>query len=39
MLHHLTWYGKLAEAYIKEDNKIHPNTRNNKAKILNQTTN
>ncbi len=29
---------KLGEAYIKEDNKIHPNTRNNKAKILNQTT-
>ncbi len=29
---------KLGEAYIKESNKIHPNTRNNKAKILNQTT-
>ena len=29
---------KLGEAYIKKDNKIHPNTRNNKAKILNQTT-
>ena len=29
---------KLGEAYIKEGNKIHLNTRNNKAKILNQTT-
>ncbi len=35
----LIWYGKLAEAHIKEGNKIHPNTRNNKAKILNQTAN
>jgi hypothetical protein len=37
-MHHLIWYGKLAKAHIKEANKIHPNTRNNKAKILNQTT-
>ena len=29
---------KLGEAYIKEGKKIHPNIRNNKAKILNQTT-
>ena len=25
--------------HIKEGNKIHPNTRNNKTGILNQTTN
>jgi hypothetical protein len=37
-MHHLIWYGKLAEAHIKEDNKIHANTRNNKTEILNQTT-
>ena len=31
---------KLGEVYIKEGNKIHPNTRNNKTEILilNQTT-
>jgi hypothetical protein len=28
----------LAEAHIKEGNKIHPNTRNSKTKIFNQTT-
>ena len=44
MMHHLIWYGKLAEAHIKEahikeGNKIHPNTRNNKTEILNQTAN
>ena len=38
MMHHSIWYGKIDEAHIKEGNKIHPNTRNNKAKILNQTT-
>ena len=35
----LDWYGKLGEAHIKEGNKIHPNTRNNKTEILNQTAN
>ncbi|HEX5891616.1 MAG TPA: hypothetical protein VFY41_02025 [Nitrososphaeraceae archaeon] len=29
---------KLGEAHIKEINKIHPNTRNNKSEILNETT-
>jgi hypothetical protein len=29
---------KIAEAHIKEGNKIHANTRNNKTEILNQTT-
>jgi hypothetical protein len=38
LIHHLIWYGKLAEAHIKEGNKIHANTRNNKTEILNQTT-
>jgi hypothetical protein len=37
-MHHLIWYGKLAKAHIKEGNKIHANTRNNKTEILNQTT-
>jgi hypothetical protein len=37
-MHHLIWYGKLAKAHIKEGNKIHANTRNNKTQILNQTT-
>ena len=35
----LDWYGKLAKAHIKEGNKIHPNTRNNKTEILNQAAN
>ena len=39
MMHHLIWYGKLAEAHIKEGDEIHPNTRNNKTEILNQTAN
>ena len=29
---------KLGEAHIKEGNRIHPNTRNNKSEILNETT-
>lgn len=29
---------KLDEAHIKEGNRIHPNTRNNKSEILNETT-
>lgn len=29
---------KLVEAHIKEGNRIHPNTRNNKSEILNETT-
>jgi hypothetical protein len=27
---------KLGEAHIKEGNRIHPNTRNNKSEILNE---
>jgi hypothetical protein len=37
-MHQLIWYGKLGEAYIKEGNKIHPNTRDNNTEILNETT-
>ena len=29
---------KLGEAHIKEGNKIHPNTRNNKMEMVNDTT-
>ncbi len=29
---------KLGEAHIKEGNRIHPNTRNNKSEILNENT-
>ena len=29
---------KLGEAHIKEGNKIHPNTRNNKTEMVNDTT-
>lgn len=29
---------KLVETHIKEGNRIHPNTRNNKSEILNETT-
>ena len=28
---------KLGEEHIKEGNRIHPNTRNNKSEILNET--
>jgi hypothetical protein len=29
---------KLGEAHTKEGNRIHPNTRNNKTEIVNDTT-